>query len=361
MTQKRPDFDYRYSIIPGGAVTDPNISMRDLQVLALLGRHTDKKGWCWRSQVEMAKELRCGRATVGRSIKRLVDAGWLEAVPLPRGKTVLAQGEQPFSAFKYRVKIDRDDEEENEQAADVPNNGHPPEAPPNNGQGVPIAGGQEVPAQVGTHRRTSFKDPLNSLPPAAAGESEKVASLGEGAPERWPEFRSAVAKAWPDGFPADDEFACRKQFERLTRQHRADLLMACATLHGGQLRQRREKRGTRNGTAFAKRPSNWLCQGDWQGYIPQAEQAAIEEAKITTALGNVRRALGDGVFSLLRQQGMSDFAIARLDGMTFNEPAEFTVTSASQSVMLDKYFGALERHLKARPNFRLVQPVRRAS
>lgn len=35
---------YRYSIIPGMAVTDPNLEGRDLQVLCLLGRHTDRDG-----------------------------------------------------------------------------------------------------------------------------------------------------------------------------------------------------------------------------------------------------------------------------------------------------------------------------
>jgi hypothetical protein len=358
MTQKRPDYDYRYSIIPGGAVTDPNISMRDLQVLALLGRHTDKKGWCWRSQVEMAQELRCGRATISRSIKRLVDAGWLEAEPLPRGKTVLQEGEQPFSAFKYRVKIDRDDEEENELGQDVPNNGHPHVDGSKNGQGVPTAGGQGVPTQMGTHRRTPSKDPLNSLATAGAVESENVASLREGEPGRWPEFRSAVARTWPEAFPAEDEFACSRQFERLTRQYQADLLIACAGLHGAFLRGKREKRGTRGGAVFAKRPSNWLREGDWQGYIPQAEEAARREAATVTALGNVRRALGDELIDMLKHAGMPDVSLAMLDGVTLEAPGQFAIVRPFQRTLLEGRGGVLERHFKTRPSFHLVQGKR---
>jgi hypothetical protein len=212
-----------------------------------------------------------------------------------------------------------------------------------------------------SHIDRTVKEPSRtSLAPAGAGESEKIASRGEGEVQRWPEFRTAVAKTWPDAFPADDEVACRKQFARLTRVHAADLLIACARLHGNELRQRKEKRGKRGGITFAKRPSNWLQQGDWEGYIPQAEQMAADEAGIATALGNVQRAMGEGVFKLLRER-MDDAALARLDGMTFSPPAGFTVKSAFQKSLLDRHTSALERHLGDRATFTLVQPVRRVS
>lgn len=210
-----------------------------------------------------------------------------------------------------------------------------------------------------SHIERTVKEPSRtSLPPAGAGESEKVASLGQGAPERFPEFRSAVSRAWPDGFPAEDQVACEKQFVRLTRQHSADLLIACANLHGTELRGRNERRAGK-GKVFAKRPSNWLKEGEWQGYIPRAEETARLEAQASTALGSVRRALGGGLFDLLRRLGMHDTVIAKLDGMTFEPPASFTVTAAIQSSLLDRHFDALQRHLGARPSFRLVQPGRR--
>lgn len=43
--------DVRFSIIPAGAVLDRRLEPRDLQVLCIFGKHTDKKGWCRRSQV----------------------------------------------------------------------------------------------------------------------------------------------------------------------------------------------------------------------------------------------------------------------------------------------------------------------
>ena len=44
----------RLSIIPAGPIFDRSLEGRDLQVLGLLGCHTDKAGWCSRSQVKMA-------------------------------------------------------------------------------------------------------------------------------------------------------------------------------------------------------------------------------------------------------------------------------------------------------------------
>ncbi|AZO04573.1 MULTISPECIES: helix-turn-helix domain-containing protein [unclassified Mesorhizobium] len=68
----------RLSIIPARAATDRALKPRDLQVLCVLGRHTDDLGWCRKSQVKMADEMGCARATVFEAIERLVKAGYLE-------------------------------------------------------------------------------------------------------------------------------------------------------------------------------------------------------------------------------------------------------------------------------------------
>lgn len=162
--------DLRLSIIPAGAITDPRIEARDLQVLALLGRHTNKQGWCFRSQVKMAEELRCGRATVQRALERLYDAGWVER--RLRSRTgVEADPKHPHAAHAYRVKLDRDDVPDDALFADAdaaaetdscggpergcPPVGTPPDAvdnavdnPVETFGGVPIDG-QGVPAQDG--------------------------------------------------------------------------------------------------------------------------------------------------------------------------------------------------------------------
>jgi DNA-binding transcriptional ArsR family regulator len=98
----------RLSIIPAGAVTDRSLEPRDLQVLCLLGRHTDKAGWCVRSQVKMAGELDCSRSSVQRSLDRLYEAGWVE-----KKRRDIAMGAsdagQPSASYAYRVVLDRDD------------------------------------------------------------------------------------------------------------------------------------------------------------------------------------------------------------------------------------------------------------
>jgi hypothetical protein len=98
----------RLSIIPAGAVIDRSLEPRDLQVLCLLGRHTDKAGWCVRSQVKMAAEIDCGRSSVQRSLERLVDAGWVEKKRRDAAADTADPG-QPSASYAYRVVLDRDD------------------------------------------------------------------------------------------------------------------------------------------------------------------------------------------------------------------------------------------------------------
>lgn len=65
------------SIIPAEAVTDPAVSPMALKILAALGRHTDRAGFCFRSLRKLAGELALARSTVQRAIAQLIDAGWL--------------------------------------------------------------------------------------------------------------------------------------------------------------------------------------------------------------------------------------------------------------------------------------------
>lgn len=89
----------RLSIIPARAATDRRLKPRDLQVLCVLGRHTDELGWCRRSQVKMAAEMDCARATVFDAINRLINAGYLE-----RHEQESDSGRD--SAHVYRVILD---------------------------------------------------------------------------------------------------------------------------------------------------------------------------------------------------------------------------------------------------------------
>lgn len=97
----------RFSIIPAGAIFDRSLEARDLQVIGLLGCHTDKLGWCSRSQVKMARELGCSRGTVQNALDRLCNAGWVEKKR--RDTEVEEAGKQPSRSYAYRVLLDRDD------------------------------------------------------------------------------------------------------------------------------------------------------------------------------------------------------------------------------------------------------------
>ena len=98
--------DPRFSIIPADAVLDKRLEPRDLQVLCIFGKHTDKRGWCRRSQVVMAKEIGCARSTVQASIDRLIAAGWLQKRPQNDLHTPGVRD----SAHEYRVVLDVPDQ-----------------------------------------------------------------------------------------------------------------------------------------------------------------------------------------------------------------------------------------------------------
>ena len=99
MTGQNKNPKYRYSIIPGRAVTDSNITAQALRVLALLGRHTDENGWCRRSQVKMAGELACGRATVQRALEELMSARYVERREETRPGVNFEEGRQPHCSL----------------------------------------------------------------------------------------------------------------------------------------------------------------------------------------------------------------------------------------------------------------------
>jgi Helix-turn-helix domain len=162
----------RFSIIPAGAVTDTRLEPRDLQVLCLLGRHTDDSGWCSRSQVKMARELKCGRATVQRAIGRLVEAGWLQHRPTTRR-------DGGDCSHDYRVMLDQPavpapPVPDGPQEARSEATGAQDTPLPTGGQGVPALDGQGVPtherAPIGT---TPLNEPLrneNERERASAGD-----------------------------------------------------------------------------------------------------------------------------------------------------------------------------------------------
>lgn len=204
-----------------------------------------------------------------------------------------------------------------------------------------------------SHIERTVNEPSgNHSPPADAGESDGIASLGNGNPERWPEFRKVVEDTWPGGFPAKNEIAGLKAFVQVTRVHDPELVITCAKLHGkAETASKAGRRG--KSTHLIRLPANWLREGDWQGYVPRAAAEVKRETEVVSALGRVQRAVGDGLFALLRRE-MPDAALAMLDGIGLTQPATITVTGASQRALLERREGKIERLLGERPRYVIV-------
>jgi DNA-binding MarR family transcriptional regulator len=68
----------RFSIIPASAVTDERLSLRDLSVLAAIGLHTDRDGWCYPTLGRIGELLGVTRQAVQKSMRVLCDCGYIE-------------------------------------------------------------------------------------------------------------------------------------------------------------------------------------------------------------------------------------------------------------------------------------------
>ncbi|WP_407146265.1 helix-turn-helix domain-containing protein [Bradyrhizobium sp. ORS 86] len=213
----------RLSIIPAGAVTDRSLEPRDLQVLCLLGRHTDKAGWCVRSQVKMAREIACSRGSLQNSLDRLVLAGWVEKKRLDT--EVEDAGKHPSRSYAYRVLLDRDDyalESINRDAPDDDAESHAENASEEGGcqpVGTPVPVDQHPGANpcVGTRANTyvGTKNVPLERPPLERERDARARDAKE-------KFKAAFKAKWPDvaadsqqrlnyaleGLPAEEEAAC---------------------------------------------------------------------------------------------------------------------------------------------------------
>lgn len=193
----------RFSIIPADAVLDKRLEPRDLQVLCIFGKHTDKRGWCRRSQVVMAKEIGCARSTVQASIDRLIAAGWL----MKRPQNELHTPGVRDSAHEYRVVLD------------VPDPAQDVVAPPADRSAPPAATVSAPPAdpRIGTYvNEPLLTDP--SLTPPARVDFD----LAWGAfPHRPNPNRTAASAAWKALADAETH-RCMKAILRYARWHIED-------------------------------------------------------------------------------------------------------------------------------------------
>lgn len=192
-------YAYRFSIIPGGAVTDARLTPRALQVLCLLGRHTNDAGWCARSQVKMAKEIGCSRSTIYDALELLLEAGWIEKQHNGRGGRDADSASHPFAACSFRVRLDRNDLpqhiKDGDEFASEPEGGAAPER-----QGVPVppaGGAAPEPAPLeGLPSEGISSEPERETRARARKQAEGLANFEA----RWPtaaaDDRHKTAYAW---------------------------------------------------------------------------------------------------------------------------------------------------------------------
>lgn len=215
----------RFSIIPAWIVTDQRLKGSDLKVLCLLGTHTNKEGWCRRSQVKMAEQLNCGRSTVQDSLNRLYEIGAVE-------KRVADSRDGRDSAHWYRVVLDREvasnafsawEEEEDEEfnpissvENDTPPAGIP--APPAGPEAAPPAG--SGPAPINDQSLT-----INSNGGERARARGEAGGEGNGNENLKPVMRAF--KRWYAQWPTmavDSTHAAEKAWQALTPEQRAECI-----------------------------------------------------------------------------------------------------------------------------------------
>ena len=76
----------RFAILPLQALLDIRLSPRDITVLAALGSHTDKAGWCFPSLSRIGEMLGISRQAVQKSYKTLRLYGYVQSIAQFRDK-----------------------------------------------------------------------------------------------------------------------------------------------------------------------------------------------------------------------------------------------------------------------------------
>lgn len=87
----------RYSIVAGDFAEDARADVSHFRVYLMLGRHTDKQGWCRLKQITIGERIGITRETVNRKLRDLVEWGYVER----RKKDAAGR------AYWYRTIMDR--------------------------------------------------------------------------------------------------------------------------------------------------------------------------------------------------------------------------------------------------------------
>lgn len=224
----------RFSIIPADAVLDKRIEPRDLQILCVFGKHTDKRGWCRRSQVVMAREIGCARSTVQASIERLVEAGWLEKRPVTEVHKKGVRG----SAHEYRVVLDVPDPTQDVVATPADRS-----APP-----AAIVSAPPADPRIGTY----VNEPLSTNPSLTSGERASFDYVWDAFPKR----------------PMTNRSEAQRAFSKLSDEETHRLLIAAKRFHQWHIEDS-EARGVDPAHQLEFRPGlgKWIRTGAWIGAL----------------------------------------------------------------------------------------------
>ncbi|TIO62955.1 helix-turn-helix domain-containing protein [Mesorhizobium sp.] len=191
----------RLSIIPARAATDKALKPRDLQVLCVLGRHTDELGWCMKSQVKMAAEMGCARSTVFEAIERLLAAGYLE-------RHIVEQSNGRDAPHLYRIILDPVHPALSELRPEPDDEGEDPAD-----QSAPPAGISAPPAGPGPAPKN---DPLRTnLREGAREDDKKIEAEGWALLKNWPGFdgmpKEPAMRIWRT-LDAEERATARRRF-----------------------------------------------------------------------------------------------------------------------------------------------------
>ncbi|WP_029074399.1 helix-turn-helix domain-containing protein [Kaistia adipata] len=190
----------RLSITLATAFTDPRLKGKALNVLGILGSHTDRHGWCTRSQVKMAKQLGCVPSTINAAVKLLVELGYIE-------QRRLVREDNGDRASEYRVLLDDvrpaefitdDDElEEEEDGVDPPPVDIP--TPPYRLHRHPRIGSGSIPIRTIPLSNDEEREARGARVGVAVKETagEKAARIAN---EAWADTRfiTSAWQVWPD-------------------------------------------------------------------------------------------------------------------------------------------------------------------
>lgn len=180
----------RYCIIPADALDDDRVSDLHLRVLSDFGRAADRNGWLQANQSLVAKRLGRSRETINRTIRDLVEWGYLRKKQRFSGK----DGRQMIN--DYQVVMDRAERAES-RAEEQPEVGiQPTPCDPDITGGVMSEDHTPCDLQTSHHKNDPLLQRPSSSPPGKESEREARARETEDRKivERW---LKRVHPSWP--------------------------------------------------------------------------------------------------------------------------------------------------------------------